>query len=238
MGAVMSVVLARLFMKAYPILSVEPVRAPRHWPAIEKWQSAMTFKFVGALDGLTHPESQRHDRPRARHRPRDRDRGAAQGHQGQRRLQGLGGVAAGSATTPTSGSTASCCRARTRRRFGGFVDFGTSAWFGGGSVVSSAAPDLPSNDSPSGPGGGTSRGHEHRLARRRRPDRRRLARRAGPRDLGAAPHGDVAGVAKSGIRSAPGVWFPGAFLFEVGERYSTTTTFVLADDPPERSRAK
>ncbi len=54
MGAVMSVVLARLFMKAYPILAVNQYANPQT-PGIEKWQSAMTFKFVGALEGITHP---------------------------------------------------------------------------------------------------------------------------------------------------------------------------------------
>src|SRR5262249_1645537 len=53
MGAVMAVVLARLFMRAYPILSVNQYAHPGT-PGTERWQSAMTFKFVGALDGLTH----------------------------------------------------------------------------------------------------------------------------------------------------------------------------------------
>jgi uncharacterized oligopeptide transporter (OPT) family protein len=54
MGAVMSVVLARLFMKAYPILATNQYAHPET-PGIDKWQSAMTFKFVGALDSLAHP---------------------------------------------------------------------------------------------------------------------------------------------------------------------------------------
>lgn len=54
MGAVMSVVLARLFMKAYPILATNQYAHP-DTPGIDKWQSAMTFKFVGALDSLAHP---------------------------------------------------------------------------------------------------------------------------------------------------------------------------------------
>lgn len=54
MGALMAVLLARLFMKAYPILNVNQYAHPGT-PGIEKWQSAMTFKFVGALDGLAHP---------------------------------------------------------------------------------------------------------------------------------------------------------------------------------------
>ncbi len=54
MGAVMSVVLARLFMKAYPVLAINQLAHP-NTPGAEKWQSAMTYKFVGALDSLTHP---------------------------------------------------------------------------------------------------------------------------------------------------------------------------------------
>ena len=54
MGAVMSVVLARLFMRAYPILATNQLAHPEA-EGIDKWQSAMTYKFVGALDSLTHP---------------------------------------------------------------------------------------------------------------------------------------------------------------------------------------
>jgi uncharacterized oligopeptide transporter (OPT) family protein len=54
MGSVMSVLLARLFMRAYPILNTNQFTHPGLAGA-EKWQSAMTYKFVGALSGLTHP---------------------------------------------------------------------------------------------------------------------------------------------------------------------------------------
>jgi len=53
MGAIMSVALARLFMRAYPILKLNQYANPGA-PGIDKWQSAMTFKFVGALSGLTN----------------------------------------------------------------------------------------------------------------------------------------------------------------------------------------
>jgi len=55
MGAVMAVVLAKLFMEAYPVLRVDQFSHPRT-PGAEQWGSAMTFKFVGALQGLTHPK--------------------------------------------------------------------------------------------------------------------------------------------------------------------------------------
>jgi len=52
MGAVLAVALAKVFMSAYPILREDQFAHP-HLPGAEKWQSAMTFKFVGALRGIT-----------------------------------------------------------------------------------------------------------------------------------------------------------------------------------------
>jgi len=51
-GAVMAIVYARLFMSAYPVLAVDQTSIPAdQQPAA--WASAMTYKFVGALRGLT-----------------------------------------------------------------------------------------------------------------------------------------------------------------------------------------
>lgn len=52
MGAVLAVVLAKIFMNAFPILRADQFTNP-HLAGAEKWQSAMTFKFVGALKGIT-----------------------------------------------------------------------------------------------------------------------------------------------------------------------------------------
>ena len=52
MGAVLSVALAKIFMNAYPVLRLDQFSNP-HIPGAEKWQSTMTFKFVGALKGIT-----------------------------------------------------------------------------------------------------------------------------------------------------------------------------------------
>jgi len=52
MGAVLAVVLAKIFMNAFPILRADQFSNP-HLAGAEKWQSAMTFKFVGALKGIT-----------------------------------------------------------------------------------------------------------------------------------------------------------------------------------------
>jgi uncharacterized oligopeptide transporter (OPT) family protein len=55
MGAVLSVVLAKFFMSAYPILR-ENQNVPGKSMAGQKWQSTMTFKIVGALNAITHPK--------------------------------------------------------------------------------------------------------------------------------------------------------------------------------------
>jgi uncharacterized oligopeptide transporter (OPT) family protein len=51
MGAVLAVLLARVFLSAYPVLKID--QFGHHVEAAEKWQSAMTYKFVGALRGIT-----------------------------------------------------------------------------------------------------------------------------------------------------------------------------------------
>ena len=51
MGALLAVVLAKTFMSAYPVLTVDSFS--QKVEGAEKWQSAMTYKFVGALKGIT-----------------------------------------------------------------------------------------------------------------------------------------------------------------------------------------
>ncbi len=51
MGAVLAVILAKVFLSSYPVLKVD--QFGHHVAAAEKWQSAMTYKFVGALRGIT-----------------------------------------------------------------------------------------------------------------------------------------------------------------------------------------
>jgi uncharacterized oligopeptide transporter (OPT) family protein len=50
LGAVLAVFMAKLFMTAYPVLKDPNAHATQ-------WQSAMTLKFVGALEAVTHPKS-------------------------------------------------------------------------------------------------------------------------------------------------------------------------------------
>lgn len=51
MGAVLAVALAKIFLNAYPVLQADQFGA--HVAGAEQWQSAMTYKFVGALRGIT-----------------------------------------------------------------------------------------------------------------------------------------------------------------------------------------
>jgi uncharacterized oligopeptide transporter (OPT) family protein len=53
LGAVLAVFMAKLFMDAYPVLKVDTFSHPEQ--KVAQWQSAMTYKFVGALRGLTAP---------------------------------------------------------------------------------------------------------------------------------------------------------------------------------------
>jgi uncharacterized oligopeptide transporter (OPT) family protein len=55
LGAVLAVYMARLFMQAYPVLKVDIFSHPEQ--KVAQWQSAMTYKFVGALRGLTQPKA-------------------------------------------------------------------------------------------------------------------------------------------------------------------------------------
>jgi uncharacterized oligopeptide transporter (OPT) family protein len=135
MGAVMAVVLARLFMRAYPILSLNQFAHPDA-PGIDKWQSAMTFKFVGALEGLTHPN------PHVMTalflgigigivtevlRKVIKSRAAYRSWVASSRAGYTTDLVLDCAVLPSPYASS----------FGGFVEFPVSAWFGGGSIVSS-----------------------------------------------------------------------------------------------------
>ena len=135
MGAVMSVVLARLFMKAYPILAVNQYANPGT-PGIAKWQSAMTFKFVGALEGLQHPN------PKVMFalflgigigllteilRKAIKTNGGYKNWIKQTKSGYYTDLALDCVFLPSPYASS----------FGGFVEFGTSAWFGIGGIFSS-----------------------------------------------------------------------------------------------------
>ena len=54
-GALLAVALAKLFMSAYPILTQDQFANP-HLEGAQRWQSAYTFKMVGALRGITRSQ--------------------------------------------------------------------------------------------------------------------------------------------------------------------------------------
>ncbi len=54
LGAVLAVYMAKLFMQAYPVLSINIHSHPE--AKVAQWQSAMTYKFVGALKAITEPK--------------------------------------------------------------------------------------------------------------------------------------------------------------------------------------
>lgn len=54
MGAVCAVGITMVFMKAYPHLEINILENPK--AKVEGWSSAMTLKFVGALEGITNPD--------------------------------------------------------------------------------------------------------------------------------------------------------------------------------------
>jgi len=51
-GAILCVIFARLFMRAYPVLAVDSFAHPEARSG--QWQSAMTFKLVGAIRDIGH----------------------------------------------------------------------------------------------------------------------------------------------------------------------------------------
>lgn len=60
MGAIISVVLAKLFMSAYPVLAIDQTasveRSAAETQELSRWTSAMTYKMVGAIRSLSNPE--------------------------------------------------------------------------------------------------------------------------------------------------------------------------------------
>ena len=55
-GSVLAVVLAKVFLQAYPVLKFD--QFGHDVPGAQQWQSAMTYKFVGALRGITESQPQ------------------------------------------------------------------------------------------------------------------------------------------------------------------------------------
>jgi uncharacterized oligopeptide transporter (OPT) family protein len=136
MGAILSVVFARLFMAAYPVLMLDQtVMKASEQPA--EWSAAMTYKFVGVLRSLTNDKPYQRTaiwcgvgigfaiefaRKILKSRPRYR-RFVASGKTGFATDFVLDAV-----VLPSPYALS----------FGGFINLHTSLWFGGGGILSSA----------------------------------------------------------------------------------------------------
>jgi uncharacterized oligopeptide transporter (OPT) family protein len=134
MGAVCAVLITRLFMDAYPVLAINTFDNPEQ--KVDQWQSAMTYKFVGAVGGITNPN------PVTTRLLLlgfgiglviEAARKYLKSNEGYVRFKKSGPVGkvtdfAVDAVLLPSPYAAS---------FGGFVDFATSMWFGGGGILGS-----------------------------------------------------------------------------------------------------
>ena len=104
MGAVLAVALAKIFMSAYPVLRVDQFSNPQVEGA-QQWQSAMTYKFVGALKGITNPQAARDEGAAPGHPHRIAHRNRPQAAQTQ---PALPGILHAHASRPRDGFRARC----------------------------------------------------------------------------------------------------------------------------------
>jgi uncharacterized oligopeptide transporter (OPT) family protein len=141
MGAIMAVVFAKLFMSAYPVLTLDQTTLPAdQQPA--RWASAMTYKFVGALRSLTD------DKPYQRTaiwigvaigfvtevlRKLIKSRAAYRRFVETSKAGFATDFVLDSALLPSPYASS----------FGGFVNLPTSAWFAAGGVLASAIKSVP-----------------------------------------------------------------------------------------------
>jgi uncharacterized oligopeptide transporter (OPT) family protein len=140
MGAILAVVLAQLFMAAYPVLRLDQTTLPADQQPAE-WAAAMTYKFVGALRGLVDDK------------PYQRTAiwlGIGIGltvavlrkllKESARYRRFVAGGRAGFATDFLVDSV--LLPSPYASSFGGFVNLPTSAWFAAGGVAASAINTL------------------------------------------------------------------------------------------------
>src|SRR6266700_388187 len=135
MGAVLAVVLAKVFMSAYPVLRIDTYSNPNVKGA-EHWQSAMTYKFVGALKGITNPKP---------HIMKALQLGLAIGFVTEivRKLLKRSAAYKTFIRTKSGGVIdfildAVIIPSPYASSFGGFVEFPTTLWFAGGGILGSS----------------------------------------------------------------------------------------------------
>jgi len=132
LGAVLSVYMAKLFMEAYPVLKVDTFAHPDQ--KVAQWQSAMTYKIVGVLRGLTQPQSWQIPAMLI---------GVAIGVATEVVRKIVKANARYKAWAARGGFTFDFCfdaflvPSPYASSFAGFVGFSTSMWFGGGGVLAS-----------------------------------------------------------------------------------------------------
>ena len=141
MGAIMAVVFAKLFMSAYPVLLLDQTTLPADQQP-DRWTSAMTYKFVGALRSLTE------DKPYQRTaiwvgvaigfatellRKIIKSRGAYQRFVNAGKVGFSTDFLLDAVVLPSPYASS----------FGGFVNLLTSAWFAAGGVFASFVNSLP-----------------------------------------------------------------------------------------------
>ena len=147
-GAICAVGFAKIFMQAYPELTLDQF-ALSQAEQPEKWHSAMTYKFVGALRSLTHG---------AAHMRKAIWIGVGIGFATELLRKIIKSFAAykkfvksGRAGFATDFALdAFLLPSPYASSFGGFVDLPTSLWFGGGGVLSSVLNTLSEKKAPAG----------------------------------------------------------------------------------------
>lgn len=145
MGAVLCVVFAQVFMRAYPVLRVDTFTHPELKVGV--WQSAMTFKFVGAIRNLG---------PLAGYKTAALAIGFALGlgiEIVRKLLARSSRYKSFLASGPFGFSIgwildAILLASPYASSFGGFVDLSTSIWFAAGGVLTSALAPRPNKRPP------------------------------------------------------------------------------------------
>ncbi len=147
MGSVLCVVLADTFMKAYPVLKIDTFAHPD--AKVDQWQSAMTFKFVGALRDLGHLPP---------HKVKALAIGLTIGivtevvrkivHRNARYKAFVAGSKGGFVTGWLMDAV--FLSSPYASSFGGFVEVAVTGWFTVGGVLSSALNSLPKKQAAEG----------------------------------------------------------------------------------------
>jgi uncharacterized oligopeptide transporter (OPT) family protein len=141
MGAIMAVVFAKLFMSAYPVLLLDQTTLSADQQP-DRWTSAMTYKFVGALRSLTE------DKPYQRTAiwvgvfigfATELLRKIIKSREAYQRFVKAGKV--GFSTDFLLDAVV--LPSPYASSFGGFVNLLTSAWFAAGGVFTSVVNSLP-----------------------------------------------------------------------------------------------